>query len=188
MEINRQNDPEAQRSSTPASTASARTRPASEKQIKAHLAALSLFCQHQAGLSEDQSRLKLSICADDLRGVSEPVLALACRRYRASQEPGHRFFHLGTLLEFCREAARDVSLWSLSPARRAPLALAAPESEPVTIPNGDFEALRELIKQPDDYHPLAIGPRNEAEIVQLAQRRAEALERREAETDKRLVR
>lgn len=100
------------RSSTPASTPSVTTLPpiASESQIKRHLAELSLFCHHQ-GMTEKEAALKLALCVGDLRQarVSEPALARACARLRRSADPNHRFFNLGLLLAFCRDAERELA-------------------------------------------------------------------------------
>ena len=118
--------------------------------------------------------------------MPEPVLAAACQAYRQSTNPAHRFFHLGELMAQCRDMMRWERLKNAPQALPQPRALAIesprlPDSQ--EIPNGDFEALAALLaKNQDDVHPLAIGPRNEAEIVELNQRRAEALARAEAGT------
>lgn len=93
---------EARRSLTPALTTSeARSRPATSIEIKKHLAELSLFF-HQSDLNPSDATLKVRLFAADLQGVSEPVLAQACKRYRC--DPKSRFFPTpGQLLALCRD-------------------------------------------------------------------------------------
>lgn len=38
------------------------------------------------------------------------ALSAACKRYRQSDNRDDRFFHLGTLLRFCREEERSIAL------------------------------------------------------------------------------
>lgn len=126
------------RSSTPASTPSvgAIQAIASENQIKRHLAELSLFCHHQ-GMTEKQAALKLALCVGDLRRarVSDDALAIACERLRTSPNPDHRFFNLGFLLAFCRQAERELAQARRPaiPAIPGPVAVELPE-HPCPVP------------------------------------------------------
>lgn len=119
----------AQRFSTNASNPSETTlrTSASDAQIKAHLAELSLFCHHQ-GMTPEQAKVKLNLCVSDLRGASEQALATACKRMRTSDDPNHRFFSLGALLKFCRDAEREIAQAKRVPipAPAGPLAMEIP--------------------------------------------------------------
>jgi hypothetical protein len=55
--------------------------------------------------------LKLALCVADLRRmrVSDEALAIACGRLRTSPNPDHRFFNLGILMAFCRQAERELA-------------------------------------------------------------------------------
>lgn len=110
----------AERSSTLALRPSSSERtPATDNEIEAHLAMLSLFCHHQ-GMRPNQAKLKMRTIVSDLRGVSEPVLKEACKRYRNSPDRENRFFHLGTLQTFIREENRNARLDAKDRVRAAP--------------------------------------------------------------------
>ena len=122
--------------------------------------------------------MKLAICVADLRGVSEPVLAAACKAYRTSADPNLRFFSLGALMGLIAEEAREMRYDMRPRLVRAPepLQLEGHKQAP-TLAMGDFGGLVKLLERPQDGHPLAIGPRSAAEIEALAERRRAALER-----------
>ncbi len=89
-----------------------KTPSATEREILRHLLALEVIfpCQH---LDRDQTKLKYRIFFEDLRGLSEPAIAQACRQYRLN--PENRFFPTpGQLLGVAPdpdEAERERALW-----------------------------------------------------------------------------